>query len=135
MFFSPFYFSLCVISLILLLAFPTSKLATDVVNLTYNLGCYSLTMWVLLFDGVGDDIPQFIRHVIFLVFGMLKAPFIMPTKISLVGINRSSYLYFVQDIKTYLMKAFYNNYLCPLHIVIKVDALPSSLIDSNVSLK
>jgi len=57
MFFSPFNFSLCVTSLILLLAFPTSKSSTNLVNLNYNLGCYFLTMWVLLLDGVGDT-PQ-----------------------------------------------------------------------------
>jgi hypothetical protein len=47
----------------------------------------------------------------------------MPTEVSLVGINKSSYLYFVQDIKMYSMKAFCNNYLCPLHIVIKAFAI------------
>jgi hypothetical protein len=77
-------------------------------------------VWVMLLNSViNDDIPQFFGHVIILVFRMLKAPFTMPTEVNLVGINRSSYLYFVQDIKTYSMKAFCNNYLCPLHIVIK----------------
>ncbi len=47
----------------------------------------------------------------------------MPTEVSLVGINKSSYLYFVQDIKTYSLKAFCNNFLCPLHIVIKAFAI------------
>jgi len=76
--------------------------------------------WVMLLNSViNDDVPQFFGHVIILVFGMLKAPFTMPTEVSLVSINRSSFLYFIQDIKTYLMKAFYNNYLCLLHIVIQ----------------
>jgi len=47
----------------------------------------------------------------------------MPTEVSLVGINRSSYLYCIQDVKTYLMKAFCNNYLCLLHIVIQAFAI------------